>query len=320
MRTLNIAHRGFHLSAPENTVAAFRAAAQLGADGIETDVQLTKDGQLVVHHNYTIDACSNGHGAISGMTLSELRRYLYVGTDGKVYPDTYIPTLEECLKASNTLELINIELKAPIDRTLPYVERVVKEVSALGCTQRVVISAFDHRLLEQVKKLNPELRVGVLTMPVGFAHSATFQLLCKYLPPEKSLLGVTASDMPDIPADALGPNPVDVPGANPACVIAELAHQIGAVFPDCTLPQAANLLSVQDDLAAYISGLDFKVDFLHCHYSTLLRSPELIPQLGEMGTLCSPWTPDEPKDLEALVRLGCYSIITNRPDLLKTLM
>lgn len=319
MPMLNIAHRGFHLSVPENTVAAFRQAAQLGADGIETDVQLTKDGQLVVHHNYTIDACSNGQGVIAEMTLSELRRYRCVDTSGKVHPDSQIPTLEECLKACTGLELVNIELKAPIDRTLLYVERVVDAVSALGFTQRVVISAFDHRLLRQVKTLNPQLKVGVLTMPAGFSDSTTFRLLRTYLPAGKSLLGVTASDMPQIPAAALGPNPVDVPGADPAAVVAELAHQIGAVYPDCTLPQVAALLSAQDNLAEYLAGLDFRADFLHCHYSTLLRSPLLISQMAQMDILCSPWTPDKPEELKALACLGCYSIITNRPDLLKAL-
>ena len=320
MRTLNIAHRGFHLYVPENTVDAFHAAVRVGADGIETDVQLTRDGQLVVHDNYTIDACSNGHGAISDMTLSQLRRYLRDDRNGKECSHTYIPTLEECLRACEALKLVNIELKAPVDRTLPYVERVVEAVSASGCTQRVVVSAFDHRLLSQVKTLNPKLRVGVLTMPIGFVNSPSFRLLCKHLPYGKSLLEVRASDMMDVPADALGPNTVDIPGAGPASVIAELAHQIGAVYPDCTLTQAAELLSAQDNLVEYISGLDFKADYIHCHYSTLLHSPEIIPKLAQMGILCSPWTPDRLDELKVLTRLGCYSIITNRPDLLRTLL
>lgn len=315
MRTLNIAHRGFHLSVPENTVAAFTAAGQVGADGIETDVQLTKDGQLVVHHNYTIDACTNGHGAIAEMTLPELRQYCCVNADGEPCPDN-IPTLEECLKACSELELINIELKAPINRNLPYVERVVAVVKALGFEDKVVISAFDHRLLKRVKELDARLKVGALTLPIGFATTPTFQLLVKYLPQDKALLEVTAADLSDVPADALGKNAVDISGKDPASILAELAHQMGAVFPGCTLSQAAALLSAQDDLLGYLAGLDFKVDFLHCHYSTLLRKPALIPQLGQMGILCSPWTPDQPQELEALAGLGCYSIITNRPDLL----
>ena len=172
-------------------------------------------------------------------------------------------------------------------------------------------------LLKRVKELDAKLKVGALTLPIGFATTPTFQLLVRYLPKDKSLLEITAADLPNLPADALGQNAVDISGKGPAAILAELAHQMGAVFPGCTLSQAAALLSAQDDLLGYLASLDFQVDFLHCHYSTLLRQPTLILQLGQRGILCSPWTPDQPQELEALAGLGCYSIITNRPDVLK---
>jgi len=190
-------------------------------------------------------------------------------------------------------------------------------VNVLGYTDRVIISAFDHRLLKQVKMLDASIKVGALTMPSNFSNTATFKLLCKYLPDGKPLLGITAGDLSAIPPDALGRNTVDISGPSPAFVVAELANQIGAVYPDCTLSQVADFLSAQNNLPQYLAGLDFKVDFLHCHYSTLFCMPELISQLSGMGIRCSPWTPDRPAELELLAGKGCYSIITNRPDLLK---
>jgi len=320
MRTRIIAHRGFHLSVPENTVAAFRAAVAMGADGIETDVQMTKDGHLVIHHNYSLDRSSKGHDAIAAMTLGEIRMFNDKAAQAEMCLDTTIPTLAECLKVCGDLELVNIELKAPIDHTLPYVERVVEVVKAFGYTDRIIISAFDHELLKQVKLMDAGIKVGVLTMPVNFTNTLTFKLLCRYLPQRKPLLSITNDDIPTIPADELGQNIIDIPGSGPSSVIAELAHQIGSVYPNSTLPQVADLLSVHNDLPQYIECLDFQVDFLHCHYSTLLHKPELVLQLKERNILCSPWTPDKPEELSFLAGLGCYSIITNRPDLLKTFL
>ena len=66
-----LGHRGASAQAPENTKAAFEMAYKMGADGIETDLQLAADGTIVVHHNYRVDGTSNGTGAICRMTLEE---------------------------------------------------------------------------------------------------------------------------------------------------------------------------------------------------------------------------------------------------------
>ena len=70
-----IAHRGANKKAPQNTLPAFRLAVEEGADGFETDVHLTKDGRAVICHNYTIDATSDGRGAIADYTFDELRLF-----------------------------------------------------------------------------------------------------------------------------------------------------------------------------------------------------------------------------------------------------
>ena len=91
------AHRGASAYAPENTLEAFRLAMEQGADGIELDVQMTKDGELVVIHDETIGRVSNGNGAVRDYTLEELKQFS-VSNHFEQYPDVKIPTLREVLE------------------------------------------------------------------------------------------------------------------------------------------------------------------------------------------------------------------------------
>lgn len=165
MRPMVIAHRGASYVAPENTMAAFRAAKEICADGFEADVQLTRDGRMVIHHNYTIDANSNGSGQISAMSLEELRKFDFGLWKGKEFAGERIVTFVECLEIAKAFRIVNIELKAPLDRSIPYVECVVKAIKETGLTDKIILSAFDHSLLHDVKKILPEIRVGILTLP-----------------------------------------------------------------------------------------------------------------------------------------------------------
>ena len=100
-----IAHRGYHMIAPENTLPAFRAAAEMGAWAIETDVHKTKDGVLVCCHNPTVDSYCDGTGTISEMTYAELSRLRIIKGRGlKLYPDGdyRIPTFREYLEVCRT--------------------------------------------------------------------------------------------------------------------------------------------------------------------------------------------------------------------------
>ena len=121
------AHRGASAYAPENTLEAFRLAMEQGADGIELDVQMTKDGELVVIHDETIDRVSNGNGAVRDYTLEELKQFS-VSNHFEQYPDVKIPTLREVLELvkPGTME-INIELKTGI-YWYPQIEQKVLEL------------------------------------------------------------------------------------------------------------------------------------------------------------------------------------------------
>lgn len=95
MKPLIIAHRGASIDTPENTIPAFEAAIRLLPDGVETDIQLTKDGKMVLHHNYTIDACSDGSGSISNMTYDQLRIFDFGSYMGGQWKGTVIPNINE---------------------------------------------------------------------------------------------------------------------------------------------------------------------------------------------------------------------------------
>ena len=157
-----IAHRGANKYFPQNTVPAFKKAVELGADCVETDVHLTKDGVLVICHDYTIDATSDGTGDISQMTYEELLRYDFGSYRGEEFAGLRIPTLEEFLEAVKGLEIIDIEIKPPRDRSMLVVERTLEMVERFGLTDRLFLTSFDCEVLLAAKELNPEIKTGLL--------------------------------------------------------------------------------------------------------------------------------------------------------------
>ena len=108
------AHRGASGYAPENTLEAFRLAMEQGADGIELDVHLTKDGEVVVIHDETLDRTSDGQGKVRDYTLEELKKFSFHNHIEK-YKGVQIPTLKEVLDlVENSSMKVNIELKTGI--------------------------------------------------------------------------------------------------------------------------------------------------------------------------------------------------------------
>ncbi|MBQ7687758.1 MAG: glycerophosphodiester phosphodiesterase [Clostridia bacterium] len=159
-----IAHRGANKKAPQNTLPAFRTAIAEGTDGFETDVHLTKDGRLVICHNYTVDATSDGRGDITSYTLEELRLFDFGSYFGADFRGTRLPTLEEFLQvaADGDVEVINIELKSPREKNSPIAKKTLALCKEFGLLDRVLISSFDPRILKTVKQLDPRCRTGLL--------------------------------------------------------------------------------------------------------------------------------------------------------------
>lgn len=154
------AHRGASRAAPENTVPAFTAAAALGADGIELDVQRTRDGRLVVCHDEQIDRTSTGHGWIRDMSLAELHRHDF--SCGRAdFAGTRIPTLDDVLTALAGTDLsANIELKNSVVSYPGMEAEVVETVERLGWGGRVIYSSFNHASMRLMARMGE--RVGLL--------------------------------------------------------------------------------------------------------------------------------------------------------------
>ncbi len=157
------AHRGVSINYPENTMAAFQAAAKLPIAGVELDVHLTADKEVVVIHDETIDRTSNGSGYVKDFTLQQLRTFDFGSWFSREFGDEVIPTLGEVLELfAGTNHRINIELKTDIIAYEGIEALVLKEVAAQQMTERVIISSFNHESLQTVSKIAPYIESAAL--------------------------------------------------------------------------------------------------------------------------------------------------------------
>lgn len=155
---MNIAHRGYSGKFDENTMLAFRKALEYKADGIETDVQLSKDNIPVIIHDETLDRTTDGKGYVKEYTLSELKRF-------RTKNGEEIPTLKELLQfvAESNLKVLNLELKNSI---LPYEgleEKVLELIYNYNLKEKIIISSFNHLSLVMIRELDKEIKLGALT-------------------------------------------------------------------------------------------------------------------------------------------------------------
>ncbi|WP_313127417.1 glycerophosphodiester phosphodiesterase [Proteiniclasticum ruminis] len=180
------AHRGNSSVYPENTMAAFRSALSVGAEGIETDVHLTKDGILVITHDEEISRVSDGKGQVKDMTLEELQRYDFGSWKGDAYKGEKIPTLKELLDLLKDTDLmLNIEIKMGFVLYPGIEEKLLELIKAEGFLSRVIFSSFNHYSIALIKQLEPEAKTAPLyecglfqpheyakTLGASFIHSS----------------------------------------------------------------------------------------------------------------------------------------------------
>lgn len=153
------AHRGWCQDYPENTMEAFRAAAELGVDQIETDIRITKDGELVLIHDAAVDRTTNGTGLVIDMTLAELQALDAGSHKGEQFKGCRIPTFIEFMDYVKefpelTLDLELKEYPEPGHEEIAYsvCDRVLKIVDDYGFTDRVVINTWSAPLNEYINK------------------------------------------------------------------------------------------------------------------------------------------------------------------------
>ena len=159
---LIIAHRGDAASAPENTLPAFRRAWERGADGIELDVRLTADGQLVVHHDRRLGRTNGGAGLVSNATLAEIRALDSGGWFGPEFRGQPAPTLDEVFEALPADYLINVELKAVISGMRLIAHRVAEVVRRHRRWRSTLAASFNPISLWELRRIEPRLMRGYI--------------------------------------------------------------------------------------------------------------------------------------------------------------
>ena len=159
---LKIAHRGASGTTPELTRAAFLRALELGADMIELDVQLTKDGYLVVIHDHELQRTANAPGHVREQTLAELKQ-LDVGSWFDVrFRGEGILSLEEVIEIVGRRAMLNVEIKSPPGDWSSTALKTVAVLTHAGILGTTVISCFEMQALLRVRELSPAARLGVL--------------------------------------------------------------------------------------------------------------------------------------------------------------
>lgn len=164
MKPLNFAHRGFSGKYPENTMLAFQKAFEVGIDGIELDVQLTKDQELVIIHDSTVNRTTDGKGFVKDLTLSEIRQLNAAKLFKELSVNELIPTLEEYLAWVRDKQLVtNIELKTNIFEYPGIEEKVIALVRKYNLEKSIIFSSFNHYTIQTLKELDPSFKCGLLS-------------------------------------------------------------------------------------------------------------------------------------------------------------
>jgi glycerophosphoryl diester phosphodiesterase len=170
-----VARCGNQQNAPESTLPAFEQAIACGAHGIELDVHLTKDGELVVHHDYYLGRTNNGNGYISAYALAELRSLDAGSWFEAGFTGEKIPTLSQVLELGKGKIRIEIDMKGS---SLAFLERLLDELSKFGIWDDIELTSAHIPLLLQAKKVNAKVRTGMffyrlaewMTPAVGQQH------------------------------------------------------------------------------------------------------------------------------------------------------
>ncbi|GAK61113.1 glycerophosphoryl diester phosphodiesterase family protein [Candidatus Vecturithrix granuli] len=156
-----IGHRGAAGHAPENTLASFQKGLEFGADMLELDIHMSKDGELIVMHDPRLERTTNGSGYIKDYTVKELKQF-DAAKKFEVYRGERIPTLQEVFDFAKERATFAIEIKnCPI--LYPDIEKkLVRLIEKNDLVDNVIVIAFYHPSLKKIKEYNPEITTGIL--------------------------------------------------------------------------------------------------------------------------------------------------------------
>lgn len=196
-KLINIAHRGASGYAPENTIAAYDLAVKMKSDYFEVDVQRSKDGELVILHDTTVDRTTNGTGKVGDLTLAELKSLDAGSWFSPRFQGEEIPTLEEILdrykgkRSGILIELKNPELYPGIEKQLAD---LLKKKRMHKRTGKVIVQSFNHESIQAYHQIQPSVPVGVLISYTQYKDGVSdeqidaFASYAQYFNPNKSLV------------------------------------------------------------------------------------------------------------------------------------
>lgn len=184
------AHRGASAAAPENTMEAFLLAERMGADGIELDIQLSADGEVIVLHDETVDRTASGSGRVCDLTLAQLKA-LDFSCGMAAYAGARIPALREVYAAfKNSRMFLNVEIKCEQGDYRTLCKKALEIEREMGMGGRILYSSFNWDALREVRRLCPQAEIALLyeralwspqkyalEMGAGAVHPSKYALL-----------------------------------------------------------------------------------------------------------------------------------------------
>jgi|DewCreStandDraft_5_1066085.scaffolds.fasta_scaffold00263_34 glycerophosphoryl diester phosphodiesterase len=229
-----IGHRGAMGHAPENTLASFEKALELGADILELDIHLSRDGVPVVIHDATVDRTTDGSGMVAELTLAELKRLDAGIRRGEQWRGQRIPTLEEVLAWARGRADLLIEIKhGPGGTPYPRLEeKLVELLARYHMTGAVIVQAFDHQDVKRVKELDHSIATAILSSrPFEDPVAAARAVMADLVRPRNEHFNAALVQACHAAGLAAGPWGVQEPERLRACIAAG-ADSIGTDYPD----------------------------------------------------------------------------------------
>jgi glycerophosphoryl diester phosphodiesterase len=157
-----LAHRGARRAAPENTLPAFARALEMGADGIELDVHRSRDGRLVVIHDFTLEHTTNGIGPVADLTAAELAALDAGNHFAPEFAGTPVPTLDEVFDLVGERARVNVEIKSESWTGGDAIEPLVAMIQARNLYDQVIVSSFNPITLVKLRHADPKIAIGLL--------------------------------------------------------------------------------------------------------------------------------------------------------------
>lgn len=177
-KLLVFGHRGARAYAPMNTIPSFELALAQGADGVELDVRLTRDGEMIIMHNDTVDETTDGEGKVEDFTLAEMKALDAGAWFNESFRGTRVPTLDEVFEAIGKRTRINVEIKADGLHGNGIEAKVADAIRRHGLERSIIVSSFNPVTLRRFRHVMPEAPIGYLHSPEvpGFISHLMFGL------------------------------------------------------------------------------------------------------------------------------------------------